>query len=356
MQELIDEFIPVAAEYQTWPRALSTVPVYRDFLMRSGLGDRPSFLRAWQPLLEGYSTLIGIFAVAPNGTPLASPITNPRKDDDTALRRMLATALDHYQSLSKTERLITGALPPLAGDRWRWLTLLGKSSVPEDTLVLQSYTRDLAGKPAKNNPGVYEAEWTRENWNSDFVWLDGMQDILPGDPRVGQIYPVPDWVTLRLAQHHLLDNVLGKTLPFERKDVEVAEMTFQILEASPGELVLGLKGRTRAVERGVWPQCEVCPVEAAERGFETNLTGWITFDRTARKFSRFDLVALGTRWGSTASNRRYDREYDPPTDNRAPSPIGVAFRLYQGPVERSVPPASVWKIGAAYFDRTPGDG
>ena len=75
------------------------------------------------------------------------------------------------------------------------------------------------------------------------------------------------------------------------------------------------------------------------RGFDTKLLGRASCNLKQRKFVQFDLVAVGTRWGSRAGRQ----------DGPALAPIGVALRLAPtGKRLLRTPPAQIRRGG--YFD------
>ena len=75
--------------------------------------------------------------------------------------------------------------------------------------------------------------------------------------------------------------------------------------------------------------------EHAERGIETTILGRAKWDRTTDRFTKFDLVALGSRWGGTTFN---GREHD-----RGPADVGFAFTLASD--DAPVAPAYLWQYG-----------
>ena len=79
------------------------------------------------------------------------------------------------------------------------------------------------------------------------------------------------------------------------------------------------------------------------RGYDCRLRGELTYDRQRGAFQRFDLVAIGDRWGGTEHNNRQE---DLPA-----SPMGIVFQLAgDAPADRTPPHANLWD----YFD-IPGD-
>jgi hypothetical protein len=72
--------------------------------------------------------------------------------------------------------------------------------------------------------------------------------------------------------------------------------------------------------------------ELRERGLQARLLGKASFDRAQGRFLRFELLAVGTRWGGRSTDMK-------------PSPIGFFFTIAgTGPAER-LPPAQFWKYG-----------
>src|SRR5439155_1402045 len=76
-----------------------------------------------------------------------------------------------------------------------------------------------------------------------------------------------------------------------------------------GDLVtLRLEGAVKIVARGLWRTEGLKDVPATEqtRGFDAKLLGRATWDEKAARFTAFELVAAGSRWGATLYNGRAD--------------------------------------------------
>ncbi|MDH3583862.1 MAG: hypothetical protein OER86_06570, partial [Phycisphaerae bacterium] len=75
-------------------------------------------------------------------------------------------------------------------------------------------------------------------------------------------------------------------------------------------------------------------------GYDARLQGRIEYDRSRKRFTRFDAVALGEHWGAG----RYTGKARP-----GRQPLGIAFELLEGksPADR-VPPQAIREIGAYY--------
>ncbi|MBI2945373.1 MAG: hypothetical protein HYY25_14360 [Candidatus Wallbacteria bacterium] len=352
MRELVTQnFIPVAEDHKAWQKKVHDHPELRPFLFKSGMADQPSLQRAWKN--HGWSersTVIGFYAIAPSGRPLASFNKNPRVGD-THLKPMLEEALAEWKKLTKEERLLKSSVTSELAHGFRWSHFIDGRRIPEGTLVLRNFTRDLERGPfdPKAN-GNYGKEWTLGMWNMDATWYENPAEMVPERLEVGQRFSLPERFARRLARYQLVDNVLGLSTPFGRDDVKVASID-GVVEKIEGDVVqIKLEGATRTVARGVWKQSEVSTPTPAERGFETSVYGWVRWNKASRKFEQFDMLCVGKRWGSTESNRRFDDEFPPYTDNRAASPIAVAFRLIDGTVADAVPPMMLMLYHDKYLD------
>jgi len=73
---------------------------------------------------------------------------------------------------------------------------------------------------------------------------------------------------------------------------------------------------------------------ADARGSEAKLMGRAEFDVRQERFTKFEAVALGMRWGKTRFNGRHD---DP-----GPSPIGWSFELAGDSPSERIAPGHFW--------------
>jgi hypothetical protein len=212
------------------------------------------------------------------------------------------------------------------GGLWRY---------PEDGLVLRTTTRDLPRPEA----GAPPDDWRGKAWNQDLAWFkkEEARAFVPDDPKPGARRDVPASLVRRLATLSLVDNVRGETDPYKEQHVERAELVATVGAVEGGRVTLRLEGATRCVARGRWSidgYRDMNKPSAQERGFESRLLGSADFDLKQGRFTRFDLLAIGTRWGATQYNVR--------TRDLGPAPIGASFELAgAGPADRVVP-AFVW--------------
>ena len=91
-------------------------------------------------------------------------------------------------------------------------------------------------------------------------------------------------------------------------------MTLTVTEETSEWVDLKLSGSAQLFSEGSWYEgaCQ-------ERGLDASLLGYLRFDRRTERFVRFDVVAVGSRWGGTDYNVRQD--------DLEPAPIGIAMTI-----------------------------
>lgn len=204
-------------------------------------------------------------------------------------------------------------------------------SYPEGGLALKVSVRDLPRVSDETDP----------RHNIDFAWFtrDEVRSLVPDNPAPGQSHPAPGFFARRIARCHLIDTVRGQSPRWREEQIHRAELAFVAEDVSPEQVLFRLEGSFR---NEAAPTFDVNPfsgqVADKPRGVELKLLGHARFDRRQGRFTSFDAVAAGSRWGATTYNARFD--------DMGPAPIGFAFEVASDdPIER-VPPAS---IGASYF-------
>lgn len=257
----------------------------------------------------------GQYAVAPSGELLASCATPDPKE----VAEMLRQGLAGWEKLPRERRLLPKGPDPRAAERWRkWEKLY-----PDDGLVLRVVSRDLPHKANETDNPVH-----RDAWNQDYAWFrkDEARAFLPPDPKPGARHEVPRGLVERLARFHLLDNVRALNYAFfPREAVGGAGLTTTVVGVGGDLVSLRFEGATRTSVPG--PQ---------ERGYEPKLLGRATYDLKDGRFTAFELVAVGTRWGVGNCNQRHDAR---------PGPMGVVLTLAgNSPAER-LPPAFISHYG-----------
>ena len=201
-----------------------------------------------------------------------------------------------------------------------------EASYPEDGLALERIGRELPPEGLDGPPSP--------RWNRDYAWFSAaeIRGLVPHEARAGATFELP-LVAERLARFHLVDNVRGQSLPFAPEELAEARLTATVLARDGGRLTLSLAGRTSATAEGPWLLGHNLwkPRKELPHGLDCELAGTATYDLGAGAFERFELVALGSRWGRTQLNGR----------GRDASPGFVAFHLDLAPPGRRIAPTFV---------------
>ena len=212
---------------------------------------------------------------------------------------------------------------------------------PEGGLVLRVFTRDLprgaAASPAATQPAAAGAQakpdWRPTAVNHDHVWLtaDEAASLIPDPATPGTTRPVPETLARRLARFHMIDIVRGETPMWHRDQVRHAEMTTTVEEVTPTATRIRLEGRFRCETEGTWAIRPFGPkLEGLRRGYDARLLGHATWDPAARRFTAFEALAVGERWGGSEHNLRWD--------DLDPAPMAVLFDLADGTAPGDVTP------------------
>ncbi|HBP18776.1 MAG TPA: hypothetical protein DEA08_13455 [Planctomycetes bacterium] len=265
----------------------------------------------------GGSTRQGIFAVAPSGALLADVNTTR----PGPMRKMLQDALAAWKALPRSERLLPYD-PAERRDRIK----RAEQKFPQDGVALRVTVRDL---PRRDLPG----DWRAKAYNVDYAWFRAseLQSLLPKRVKKGASQPWPKALTERVVRLQLLDYVRGQTVPYDPEHLHEATLTTEVVKVKKKAVELRFSGAVRVCS-GAWSDT---PDGSQTRGTKAALLGEATFDRKRGRFSRFELVAVGVRWGRTQFNFRQD--------DLPPSPIGWVFQL--APEGERVAPAHLGAYG-----------
>jgi hypothetical protein len=267
------------------------------------------------------ATRQGQYAFTADGTLLASVNTR----DADAMLGMMRQALARWESLAAVEDgqaiAATYERDPRHPDLY-----------PVGGLVLKQTMRDLP-RPA----GHASPQGRPEAINFDYAWftVDEVRDFLPETVQVGARKTLPPRIVRRFARFHLLDSVRGETPPWRDEDVQSATMTTEIVGVDGDRVQLRLEGSVQNSQGGTWA---IIPfrekIAGMTRGLHCRLRGELTFDTARGAFERFDLLAVGERWGGTEHNNRQE---DLPA-----APIGIVFEIAgDTPADRTPPHANL---------------
>lgn len=267
----------------------------------------------------------GIYAVSASGRFLASVNTR----DARQMRRMLEEALERFEALPVAAREASAEQLAELGQVRR-----AEDAYPEDGLVLRVVTKDLEGSVATE-------AWHKSARNLDWAWFRASEARAFLPPKVegpGQVHRVPEALVQRLARFHFVDNVRGQTSPFAAPDVQRAELTAHVEASDDAGVDLRFTGETLAFAGG----------DAARRrdpwvrGVELTLRGHARWDHGQKRFTYFEVVATGRRWGRTQYNAREPL----PTEGMLESEgIAVLLEIVPAREDPRVAPAHFWGYG-----------
>lgn len=308
---MLQQFVPVADEVSRLQR--DDGPDCRFF---QGFCEQGHYGGRTRPT----NTRQGIYAVTPSGAFLASCNTRDAK----VVLKMLRHAWQRWTQLSPRERRgDTAALDPASIQRSERLH-------PKDGLVLRAYSRDLPRQKVTTG-------WRGEAWNQDHAWFrrDEMLAMVP-PAEVGAEQPFPDDALVRLARVHLVDNVRGQTLSHAPEHVVEHRLVARTVALDGDVQTIRFDGHVRIERSGTWATRGYGKRSAQRLGFDAQLLGAARFDRKAKRFVVFNLLAVGMRHGATEYNQRQD--------DFGPAPMGVALTL---PPEGAPPvaPSMHWAYG-----------
>ncbi|MFY9345980.1 MAG: hypothetical protein WAT39_26050 [Planctomycetota bacterium] len=307
MQKLLASFVSVADEVGRLQRGEDAeCRTFQGFCEQGHYGGRT----------VPTDTRQGIYAVTPSGRFLAS--INTRSGANMAA--MLRQALARWAELPPAERQLgedeAGKLA--ASKRF-------EDRLPKDGVVLVEYVRDL-GRPANDK------DWRTRAFNTDHAWFTAAEaaSLVPTDAAVGARLDWPTKLANRLVRLHLVDSVRGQTPPAKRDAVLDATLASEVVAIAGDEVVLRFTGSTKTEAEGSWNGGRV---GAGTHGVATAITGRARWHAKDRRFTQFELLAKGERWGATQYNER--------ADDQAKTAIGFAFVLAPADAPR-VAPAFWW--------------
>jgi hypothetical protein len=189
---------------------------------------------------------------------------------------------------------------------------------PEGGLVLKVFARPLE-RDKSGQLQIYrhpKAHLSHEP-GRDFLWLtrNDWQALIPPSLSAGQKMLVPRALTDRLCRRYLIDLVRigGEGGPRNPKDVLTQELTLTVEGVSAGEIRLRLDGLAKFITHGA----ESGVTDRAGRTDTFPLLGYLTYDRAAKKMTRFDVVAV-------SETGHYDQI------GRQNVALGIAFVLTTG--------------------------
>lgn len=236
---------------------------------------------------------------------------------------------------------------------------------PPGGLVANVYAaalvRDEKGNPKRSPKSGGEAGFPSfgepSGTQRDLFWMkpEECASLIPANPKKGDRYPMPQHLQRRMVEYY----VKGWYAQCSQVGMREASITLIVEEASPSGVSLRLEGIGRG---GNYPYDESNPKQGWVKGAngcadtsvkdvnctgaDMRLLGFLHWDAKKKAFDRFDVVGLGTGWGTNA-----EMLYPVAPGKRMAVPTGIAFELVttDRPQDRVTPFHALPHFGDAYW-------
>jgi hypothetical protein len=266
----------------------------------------------------------GIYCVTADGKVLAyRNAQNPE-----VMRDVLKAGLTAFKRLP-AERRKPGAVT--VGDVAQLDTHYVRTP-PKGGLIVKVYTRildrDASGEFCKGTCNVKGGDQAAR----DHLWLTEAEwkSLVPANPKPGDSFALPDAIGERIARFHLIDNTRGEPPMWQRQEIRSRRITLTVTEVTAGLVRMKLEGAVLVATHA--------NPEQANRGYDGQILGYITYDRDAKAITEFSLVSVGNHWG----RGQYTRNARP-----GRPPLGHAFELVRGDIpEDRIPPQAAREINS----------
>ncbi|MCU0317702.1 MAG: hypothetical protein MUC92_14060 [Fimbriimonadaceae bacterium] len=241
-----------------------------------------------------------------------------------AALEVMRKGLQQYRALPKSRRIAQNLVSRAEAQSNRFERLH-----PKDGLVLRVLSRDLPREDQVRG-------WRGKAFNLDYAWFTNFEQRwwIPDNFAPGLVQNVPELATRRLARLHFTDNVRGQTLPFSNDEMRAFRLTTKCLSVQDGVAEIEWQGWVLIDRRPSWALDDdrwTAKPSAEIRGLSLNLYGRGKWDIAKGRFTKFEMIAAGKRWGITAFNGR--------RDDSLMNPLGFLLTLADDSPLNQVPPA-----------------
>ncbi len=317
IETIRERFVPAAGD--DWYRRRQQDPVgrfYRKVALQRG---------GW----DGDSTRQGLYCLTASGKLLAYRNTSSPEH----VKRLLDDALERWRALDESERrpreLDPGEAAATDSEDRRYAR-----PVPDGALVIRVHARELDRKP----DGTFCKAPPRDRFQNlgslDHLWIrdeEWRRLAPPAGAEVGTTYALDPEIAHRIARFHLVDNTRGEPPFWARHEVRRLELALEVVSLEHDVVRLTLGGDAHLGTR------------RGDRGYTPRLAGTLEYDRSSKRFTRFDVVAVGDHWG----RGRYT-----PHERPGKAPLGIAFVLADGSTAADrVPPQAARDIDLYFAAR-----
>jgi hypothetical protein len=149
----------------------------------------------------------------------------------------------------------------------------------------------------------------------DVMWLTEAEwkSLVPAQPRIGDTFAVPDGIRKRLCRFHLIDSTFGLVAGWDLGHVRRDKLSLTVDEVTPN-MRLRVDGEALMATDA--------DHKKAKHGYDARISGLLSYDPAVKKFTRFDIVAVGDTWGGDWEGGRFARPGE--------APLGIALELAPG--------------------------
>jgi hypothetical protein len=241
-------------------------------------------------------------------------------------------ALEHWRELPEAERK-PGATD--VGEKGKIDPKI--PTPPAGGLILQVYESRMTGKVTGEVGRRAKHEtfsWGTYEPGRDQIWLSETEwkSLVPAEPVKGKRFPMPASVAGRMIAR-LTDWSEANGAHWEAEHVRSQDLALAIEEVSDATIRLRLEGSVRlahdAPKEAVRYHKDLQPLHnedpKAFARFDGRLLGFLTYDRSKKAFTRFDVVALGEYVGPLLN--AYRNEDGHTFYLIKPCPLGVSFEI-----------------------------
>lgn len=253
------------------------------------------------------------------------------------VRQALQHALAAFEKLPEAQRK-----PKLSDQERKLLDENLLLDPPDDALIVRTFHRVLKDDGHGGLIPDPEKQWSSVP-ASDVVWVPPAEfkRLIVDKPQPGQRFPFPEHLRNRLIRYgfhpfYMLENSVNYWVGFNPRHQREANWTVHVKDVADQKVVMEVTGplRIEAELAEIVGENQLSQLSDPARthaenleflknqstgGFDGTVRGILEYDSVGKKFTRFDMVAVGDYWGAGTHNRLRPR-----------TPVGFALELPAG--------------------------